>query len=96
MVWNEYNSWIPRAFMLHDRQDSEILAAGTRQVKHWCGNSWLHTLTDDSADEQAAMEKAWSGLEAGEQEITYLPCTVNSERTFWRASHTPAFVGLLA
>jgi hypothetical protein len=57
LVWNEYNSWIPCASMLHDCQDSEILAVGTRQVKHWRGNRWLHTLTD-SADEQAGMEKA--------------------------------------
>jgi hypothetical protein len=86
MVRNECSSWIPTAFFLHDKQDSDIIAASLRQIKRWCGNRWLlrYMLTDDSAGEQAAVKKAFPGLEVGEMEVTHLLCTVHSERTLQR------------
>jgi hypothetical protein len=41
-------------------------------------------LTDDSAGEQSAVQKAFPGLIAGEQEVTHLLCTVHSERALKR------------
>ena len=38
-------------------------------------------LTDDSAGEQRAVAAAFSGLSAGEQEVTHLLCTKHSDRT---------------
>ena len=38
MVRTEYGSWLPTAYFLHKFQDSDILAAGLREVKKWCGN----------------------------------------------------------
>ena len=86
MVRTEYGSWLPTAHFLHAFQDSDILAAGLREIKKWCGNQWLlrYILTDDSAGEQSAMRKAFPGLIAGEQEVTHLLCTVHSERALQR------------
>lgn len=41
-------------------------------------------LTDDSAGEQAAVKKAFPGLEVGDMEVSHLLCTVHSERTLQR------------
>ena len=43
-----------------------------------------YVLTDDSAIEQAAVRKAFPGLEAGEQEVSHLLYTVHSHRTLQR------------
>ena len=74
------------AFFLHDKQDSDIIAASLCQIKRWYGNRWLlqYMLTDDSAGVQAAVKKAFPGLEVGEMEVTHLLCTVHSERTLQR------------
>jgi hypothetical protein len=87
MVCTEHGSWLPAAHFLHEFQDSDILAAGLCQIKRWCGNRWLlrYILTDDSAGEQSAVQKAFPGLIAGEQEVTHLLCTVHSERTLQRS-----------
>jgi hypothetical protein len=37
-VRNECSSWIPTAFFLHNKQDSDIIAASLCQIKRWCGN----------------------------------------------------------
>ena len=86
MICTEHGSWLPTAHFLHEFQDSDILAAGLREIKKWCGNRWLlrYILTDDSAGEQSAIQKAFPGLIAGEQEVTHLLCTVHSERALQR------------
>ena len=83
MVCTEHGSLLPAAHFLHEFQDSDILAAGLCRIKIWCANQWLlcYILTDDSAGEQSAVQKAFPGLIAGEQEVTHLLCTVHSERT---------------
>ena len=42
-------------------------------------------LTDDSAGEQCAVQKAFQGLVAGEQEVTHLLCKVHSRRAMIKA-----------
>ena len=48
--------------------------------------SWKprYVLTDDSSIEQLAVQKAFPGLIAGEQNIQHLLCTVHSNRTLLR------------
>jgi hypothetical protein len=41
-------------------------------------------ITDDSAGEQAAVKKAFQGLQEGEQDISHLLCIVHSQRTLQR------------
>ena len=57
MIRTEHGSWLPAAHLLHEFQDSDIIAVGLHQIKRWCGNRWLlrYILTDDSAGEQAAV-----------------------------------------
>ena len=83
MVRDEYGSWIPSAHLLSAWEDSEVLAEALCKVKAWCLGGWTlrYMLTDDSAAEQAAVKKAFRGLEAGEQEVDHLLCRVHSNRT---------------
>lgn len=86
MIRDEYKSWVPAAFILHDAGDSDILAEALIQVKRWCCHRWLlrYMLTDDSAAEQAAVKKAFQGLQHGEQEVTHILCITHSIRTLKR------------
>jgi hypothetical protein len=85
MARDECGIWIPTAHILTAREDSDIVAEGLRVVKRWCGR-WLlrYMLTDDSAGEQCAVQKAFRGLIDGELEPTHLLCRVHSERTLNR------------
>ena len=86
MVRDEYASWVPTAHILTEKEDSDIMAAGLRVLKKWCGDRWLlrYMLTDDSAGEQSAVDKAFPGLIEGELQPTHLLCRVHSERTLNR------------
>ena len=42
-------------------------------------------LTDDSADEQCAVQKVFQGLEADEQKVSHLLCKVHSARVLQKA-----------
>ncbi len=57
------------------------------QIKRWCHNQWhlRYMLTDDSAGEQSAVQKAFPGLSAGETEVSHLLCKVHSLRTLRKA-----------
>jgi hypothetical protein len=83
MVRDNYYSWIPAAFLLHNNMDSDIIAAALIQIKRWCGMHWLlcYILIDDSASKQAGVKKAFYGLNAGKQEVTHLLCIIHSDRT---------------
>jgi hypothetical protein len=50
-----------------------------------------YILTDDSAGEQSAIQKAFPGLIAGKQEATHLLCTVHSQRTLQRNLAGPKY-----
>ena len=85
LVRDEHNVWIPTAHLIVERENGEIIAAGLKCIKQWCGG-WTprYILTDDSAIEQRAIRLAFPGLEAGEQEVTHLLCSVHSNRTLLR------------
>lgn len=90
MVRDEHKSWIPAAFFLYDRQDARIISESLLHIKGWtslyCQRRWQprYFLTDDSAAEQAAVQRAFPGLIAGEMEVDHLLCVVHSERTLRR------------
>jgi hypothetical protein len=85
-VRDEHAAWIPAAHILTAYEDSDIVTADLRTLKKWCSNRWLlrYMLTDDSAGEQNAIRKAFSGLIAGELEPSHLLCRVHCERTLGR------------
>ncbi|KAK9427538.1 hypothetical protein V1505DRAFT_379825, partial [Lipomyces doorenjongii] len=66
-------------------ENSDILNKALRAIKEWAIN-WKvrYFLTDDSAVEQLAVQKAFPGLIAGEQEVSHLLCKVHSMRTLDR------------
>ena len=85
LVCDEYNVWIPTAHMVVERENGEIIAAGLNYIKQWC-TKWKprYILTDESAIEQRAIRLAFPGLDAGEQVVTHLLCSVHSNRTLLR------------
>jgi hypothetical protein len=98
MVRDEHHSWIPAVYFLHNKQDSEVLAASLRQIKQWCRQKWQlrYIITDDSAGEQTAIKKAFRGLGEGEQEVRsfalYSPFSANFTASFfqkYRGSEAP-------
>jgi hypothetical protein len=52
-------------------------------------------LTDDSAGKQAAIKKAFQGLEDGEQDVNILLCIEHSDRTLKRHFGHPTKVNIL-
>ncbi|MCJ1301534.1 hypothetical protein MMC08_004335 [Hypocenomyce scalaris] len=76
VIRDKQRSWVPETHMLTAWEDSDIVAAELQAIKRWCHNQWhLHyMLTDDSADEQSAVQKTFLGLSAGELEISHLLC----------------------
>ena len=81
LVRNEQGIWIPGAHCVVERENSEILAHTMKAFKRWCGWKPRYVLTDDSAVEQLAVRRVFPGLEAGEQEVSHLLCTVHTMRT---------------
>jgi hypothetical protein len=76
--------YIPAAHCVVDRENSETLSKALEIIKTWCRWRPRYVLTDDSSIEQLAVRKAFRGLEAGEQEVAHLLCTVHSMRTLQR------------
>jgi hypothetical protein len=98
LVRNEEGLWIPGAHCVVERENSEILAYALQTFKRWCGWQPRYVLTDDSAVEQRAVRHAFPGLQAGEQEVGHLLCTVHTMRTlnkrFKATEHKPIFNAL--
>jgi hypothetical protein len=90
VIRDSCGSFLPCAHLLLESEDSEILAAGLRELKSlsrsFSGRPWAPrwVLTDDSAAEQLAIKKAFPGLEAGEMLPDHILCTVHSDRTMRR------------
>ena len=97
LVRDEYNVWIPTAHLVVERENGEIIAEGLKHIKQWCHGKWQprYILTDDSAIEQRAIRLSFPGLNAGEQEVTHLLCSVHSNRTLLRRlgsiAHKPLY-----
>jgi hypothetical protein len=51
MVRNQYGSYVPAAHILTQKQDSDIVAVGLREIRGFCQDRWTPKwiLTDDSA-----------------------------------------------
>ena len=51
MVRNQYGSYVPAAHILTQKQDSDIVAVGLREIRRLCQDRWTPKwiLTDDSA-----------------------------------------------
>src|SRR4051812_23984277 len=87
LVRDQYGSWIPVYHFLTKHGDGDIVQLCLSTVRKWVyqhtKKNWLlrYILTDDSAVEQKAVQRAFPGLQAGEQEVTHLLCVVHSERT---------------
>ena len=92
MVRDEFLSGIPSAHVLTDGEDSEVLAAGLQVIKQWCNRGrvnaqqWIprYFLTDDSAAEQLAVQKAFKAVDEGEEDVEHILCQVHSDRTLTR------------
>jgi len=54
-----------------------------------------YIMTDDSAIEQRVIRLAFPGLNAGEQEVTHLLCSVHSNRTLLRSDANKPIYQLL-
>ena len=51
MVRNQYGSFVPAAHLLTQKEDSDIVAVGLREIREYCQDRWTPkwVLTDDSA-----------------------------------------------
>ncbi|KAN0074029.1 Protein of unknown function (DUF3435) domain containing protein [Elaphomyces granulatus] len=83
-IRNQYGSFVPAAHILIQKEDSDIVAAALREIRGYCRDRWTPkwVLTDDSAEEQAAVRKAFKDAPIPLPE--HLLCMVHSDRTLRR------------
>ena len=81
LIRDENGVFIPAAHCVVSRENSETLGRAMEFLKSWCHWQPRYVLTDGSPFGQLAVEKAFCGLQTGEQEVTHLLCTVHTMRT---------------
>ena len=78
LVRDEEGIWIPGAYCVVQKGK---IAYALQAFKRWCSWQPRYVLTDNSAVEQLAIQRAFPGLQEGEQEVDHLLCTVHTMRT---------------
>jgi len=85
LVRDAFGSWVSGGHFFVSGEEQHTVAKGLQVIKRWA-RSWQprYFIIDQSAVEENAVNYAFRGIEAGEQNVTIFYCTWHCRRTLQR------------
>ena len=91
-VRDKYGEWQRGGYFLCNRENNEAVALGLSLIKGWTQGRWIprNFLIDNSSIEKKGILRVFPGLQASEQQVDIVLCTVHSLRTLMcKIGHLP-------